>query len=146
MKFPRNARIFRGQLDAAPLASVFFLLVVFVLLGTWLYAPGIRVKLPSSGDLPLAGVEGPTISVAVTTNALFYDNQLISENDLSNRLSVAAQKMKEPLTLVLQADKDVTEEKLIHLTVIARHAGIQDLLLATLPRVFDTPGGGQSTP
>ena len=28
MKFPRNARIFRGQLDAAPFAAVFFLLRV----------------------------------------------------------------------------------------------------------------------
>jgi len=34
MKFPRNARIFRGQLDAAPFAAVFFLLVLLLMLGT----------------------------------------------------------------------------------------------------------------
>jgi biopolymer transport protein ExbD len=141
MKFPRNARIFRGQLDAAPFASVFFLLVIFVLLGSLLYAPGIQVKLPSSENLRLAGTDQPTVSVAVTTNAMYFDNQLISETDLSNRLYAATQKISQPLTLVVQADQDVTEAKLIHLTVLAHQAGIHDLLLATLPRVFDSASG-----
>jgi biopolymer transport protein ExbD len=146
MKFPRNARIFRGQLDAAPFASVFFLLVIFVLLGTLLYAPGIQVKLPSAGDLLLAGTDRPTISIAVTTNAIYLDNQLITENELSNRLHAATQKTSEPLTLVVQADKDVTEEQLFRLRVLASEAGIQDLLLATLPRVFDSSSGGRPQP
>jgi biopolymer transport protein ExbD len=138
MKFPRNARIFRGHLDAAPFASVFFLLVIFVLLGSMLYAPGIRVDLPSAGNLQLAGTEGPTVSVAVMTNALYFDNQLISENEFSNRLYSTARNLGKPMTLVVQADKDVTEEKLIHLTILAHQAGAQ-VLLATLPRVFDAP-------
>ena len=138
MKFPRNARIFRGQLDAAPFASVFFLLIIFVLLGKLLYAPGIQVKLPSSEGLQLAGTDQPTLSIAVTTNAIYYDNQLISEYDLSNRLYTARQKINGPLTLVLQADQDVTLQKLIHLRVLAQNVGIQEWQLATLPRVFDS--------
>ncbi|HXT10210.1 MAG TPA: biopolymer transporter ExbD [Candidatus Angelobacter sp.] len=137
MKLPRNARIFRGQLDAAPFASVFFLLIIFVILGTMLYAPGIQVKLPSAGDLTLAGAEGPTISVAVTTNAFYFDNQLISEADLSARLSAAAKKSAEPLTLVVLADKDVTEQRSLRLVVLAEKAGIRNLHLATMPRAFD---------
>jgi biopolymer transport protein ExbD len=139
MKFPRNARIFRGQLDAAPFMAVFFLLVIFVMLRSLLYAPGIEVKLPSAGDLPLAGTDQPTISVAVTTNSIYFGNQLVSENEFSNGLYAATQKKPGPLTLVVQADKGVTEEKLIHLTVLAHQAGITNLLLATLPRVFDSP-------
>jgi biopolymer transport protein ExbD len=146
MKFPRNARIFRGQLDAAPFASVFFLLIIFVLLGSMLYTPGIQVELPSSGNLPLPGTEGPTVSVAVTTNAIYFDNQLVSENDFSNRLNAAAQKTSEPLTLIVQADKDVTEEKLIHLRMLADEAGVRGFLLATLPRVFDSPSAAPSQP
>ncbi len=138
MRFPRNARIFRGQLDAAPFASVFFLLVIFVLLGSYLYVPGVRVALPSSGDLDFPGTDRPTISVALTTNAIFFDNQRINEIQFSNQLNAATKKISQPLTLVVQADKDVTEENLIHLAVIARKAGIQDLLLATLPRVFES--------
>lgn len=138
MKFPRNARIFRGQLDAAPFASVFLLFVVFVLLRSMLYTPGIRVELPSTGQLLLPGAEGRTFSVAVTTNAIYCDNQLISENDFSNRLNAATRKSAAPLTLIVQADKDVTEEKIIHLRVLADEAGAHDFLLATLPRVFDS--------
>ena len=45
MKFPRNARITRGLQDAAPYASVFFLLVLFVMLGSLVYTPGVQVPL-----------------------------------------------------------------------------------------------------
>jgi biopolymer transport protein ExbD len=139
VKFPRNARIFRGQLDAAPFATVFFLLVLFVIMGRHLYAPGVQLNLPSSGDVDLPGTDQPTIPVAVTTNAIYFDNELVTDSEFSNKLSAARQKISQPVTLVVEADKDVTEDGLIHLAIIARGAGIQNLLLATLPRVFDSP-------
>jgi biopolymer transport protein ExbD len=138
MKFPRNARIFRGQLDAAPFISVFFLLVIFVMLGKRLYEPGIPIKLPAAGNLVLAGPEGPTISVAVTTNAIYFDDKVISENDLSNQLIAAKQKYSEPLTLILEVDKDVTKEKWDRLWALAQQVGITNLSDSTLPRVFDS--------
>ena len=46
---------------------------------------------------------------------------------------------REPLTLVIHADKSVTYEQLVHLTLLARDAGITNALLATLPRVVDAP-------
>jgi biopolymer transport protein ExbD len=52
MKFPRNVRIFRGQLDAAPFACVFFLLLIFIIMGTLVYTPGVRIKLPAANGLP----------------------------------------------------------------------------------------------
>jgi biopolymer transport protein ExbD len=46
MKFPRQAKIFRGQLlDAAPVAGVAFLLLIFIQLGSLLYTPGVLVQL-----------------------------------------------------------------------------------------------------
>jgi len=44
MRFARHARIFRGPLDPAPLASVFLLLLIFMLLGSMLYTPGVLVQ------------------------------------------------------------------------------------------------------
>ena len=52
MKFPRNARILRSQLDAAPFAAVFFLLVMFMMLGSLIYTPGARLELQLPGSLP----------------------------------------------------------------------------------------------
>ena len=51
MKFPRNAYIFRGHLDAAPFASVFLLLVIFLMAGSLVYTPGVRLQLPVADDL-----------------------------------------------------------------------------------------------
>lgn len=139
MKFPRNARIFRGQLDAAPFVSVFFLLVAFVILGSRLYIPGVRLQLPSTGDVDLPGTDQPAVSVAVTSTALYFENQLVSENEFSSRLRATRKEISQPLTLVIEEDKDVTGERLVNLVMLAQRAGITKFQLATLPRIFVSP-------
>ncbi len=133
MKFPRNARIFRGQLEAAPFASVFFLLAIFLMLGSLVYTPGVRLQLPAAGDLP--GLDKPSLAVAVDANGrLYFENEPIEEPQFRLRLKQIVKASAEPLTLVVQADKDVRHETLIHLTMVAREAGIGEAWLATLPR------------
>ncbi len=132
MKFPRNARIFRGQLDAAPFAAVLFLLVIFLMLGSLVYTPGVPLQLPVANDLP--GTDKPTIAVAIDGNGrLFFENQSIEENQLRSRLRQAAKASPE-ITLLVQADKAVSYDMLIRLTLLARDAGISQAWLATLPR------------
>jgi biopolymer transport protein ExbD len=133
MKFPRNARIFRGQLDAAPFAAVFFLLVIFLMLGSLMYTPGVRLELPQADDLP--GTDKPTVSVAIDSGGrYYYDNQLVQEKQLANLLHRDVLGSVEPLTLVVQADRAVSTEMLLRLSMLARSAGITNGLLATLPR------------
>jgi biopolymer transport protein ExbD len=141
MKFPRNARIFRGQLDVAPYAAVFFLLVIFVLLGSLVYTPGVRIELPAADDLP--GTDKPTVAVALDKNGrLYFENHWIEEADLKGRLRQAATNSAQPLVLVVQADKEASQDMLIRLTLLARDAGISEALMATLPR----PIGPQPRP
>ncbi len=131
MKFPRNARIFRGQLDAAPFAMVFFLLVIFLLLGSLVYTPGVRLTLPVAEGLP--GTDKPMVAVAIDASGrLYYDNQVISESRLREKLSEAV-KGTPGLGLLVQADEGVTYKRLLHLTLLARDAGISEHWLATLP-------------
>jgi biopolymer transport protein ExbD len=138
MKFPRNARIFRGHLDAAPFATVFFLLVIFLMLGSLIYTPGIRLQLPNADDLP--GTDKRPVRVALDKNGgLYYENQVITENDLKGRLREAAKQSSEPLMLVVQADSAVSYGKLVSLTLLARDAGISEAWLAALPRVLGAP-------
>jgi biopolymer transport protein TolR len=144
MKFPRNARIFRGQLDAAPFASVFFLLVIFVLLTTLLYTPGVQIELPKAGELP--GTDQPALAVALDKSGrVYFENRVVSTNELQSRLREAVKDSNAALTLVVQADKDVTEESLVNLAMLAHNAGINNLLLATLPPVFANPPGSDAT-
>jgi biopolymer transport protein ExbD len=138
MKFPRNTRPSRSPFDIAPFAAVFFLLVIFVMLAVFLPVPGIPLQLPQADDLP--GTDKPSVVVAVDSSGRYYfANQIISEAGLNSALKSAAKKSREPLTLVIQADKSVTYEQLVHLTLLARDAGITNTLLATLPRVISAP-------
>jgi biopolymer transport protein ExbD len=140
MRFPRNARILRSQLDAAPFAAVFFLLVMFMMLGSLIYTPGARVELqlPRANGLP--GTDKPSVYVAVDADGrLYYENQWIEEKALRGRLQAAARKTSEPLTLVVQADKSVSYERLMRLTLLARDAGIPEALLAMLPGPLAPP-------
>jgi biopolymer transport protein ExbD len=138
MKFTRNARIFRGQLDAAPFAAVFFLLVIFLMLSSLIYTPGVTLNLPVADNLP--GTDRATVAVAVDGNGRFYfDNQLIEAPQLRDRLRAEKAASHEPLTLLVQADKSVNYETLMQLTLLARDAGITEAWLATLPRPFGPP-------
>jgi biopolymer transport protein ExbD len=139
MKFPRQARIYRGHLDAAPFAGVFFCLLIFILLASLVYTPGVIIQLPDSAT-PLPGSDGPTLSVAVDANGvLYYQNQIIEETNLLMRLQAEVRKQSEPLTLIVQADRKVTIEQEDRLRDIAGKAGVRQLRYAVLPRVFDPP-------
>jgi biopolymer transport protein ExbD len=135
MKFPRNARILRGQLDAAPFAAVFFLLIIFALLTSLIYTPGIHIELPVAPAANITGVEGPTVAVAVDKHGrYYYKNQPISEGDLKRDLELAVKKTSQPLTLILVADKETTYDVISHLTSLAQSQGIKGVLWQTLPR------------
>jgi len=138
MKFPRNTRLLRNPFEVAPFAAVFFLLVIFLMLCALLPTPGIPLQLPMASDLP--GTEQPGVSVAVDASGRFYfANQIIGEAQLKSNLAAAAKKSREPLTLVIHADKTMTYEQLVRLTLLARDAGIRNALLATLPRTVAAP-------
>jgi biopolymer transport protein ExbD len=138
MKFPRNARIFRGQLDVAPFAAVFFLLVIFMMVSSLVYTPGVHLELPVAENS--VGTDRPTVAVAIDKNGRFYfENRTIEKAELFEQLRDAVAHSTVPLTLVVRADKAVTYEMFVELGMMARRAGIADALLVTLPRAVSAP-------
>jgi biopolymer transport protein ExbD len=138
MKFPRRAKLFRNPFDMTAYAAVFFLMVIFLVLGAQRYTPGVRIELPEANDVP--GTDKPIVTVAVDENGRYYfQNQLIEEAALRAQLTNAVASSAEALTLVIQADKAVRQENLIRLALLARDAGISEALLATLPRAVAIP-------
>jgi biopolymer transport protein ExbD len=217
MRFPRNVKAFRGQLDFVPLASVLFLLLIFIILASLVYTPGvafklddqlnssadqkvisivsgeilfegvkykieeleklradleklppnsalvikgdsttprelalsvyrqarelgIRVEPPSTGiELPegnnLAGTINPTVMVAVNLGGqIFFENKIIETNELRTKLEGIAARTKDPVTLVVLADKAGENEVLMRLATLARDAGIKEMLIAGKPK------------
>ena len=144
MKFSRNAKLLRSPFDVAPFAAVFFLLVFFLLLGVLLPAPGLSLQLPkfsvngSTGDLP--GTDKPTVAVAIDSGGrLFFASQMVTEQQLTDRLKRAVSVSKGPLTLVIQADEAVPYGQLVRIALLARDAGINNALLAMQPRIVSAP-------
>jgi biopolymer transport protein ExbD len=108
------------------------------MLGALLPVPGLPLQLPAAAMIcpartnrawrwPLIPADGFILQTKSSAKHI--------EIDLAN----AAKNSREPLTLVIHADKSVTYEQLVRLTMVARDAGIQNVLLATLPRVISTP-------
>ena len=134
MRFPRNAKIFRGQLDAAPFAGFFFvLLILFLLNFRMAFTPGVAINLPQvSGDLP--GVANAILLVAIDANGQFYyENQSISEDRLLERLQTTVQSSSEPLTLVIQSDARAKVDFTTRLLSVAPRLGIERAQFLTAP-------------
>jgi biopolymer transport protein ExbD len=139
MKFGRNAKIFRGQLDAAPLASVLFVFMILLLLHPALvFLPGVPVNLPESVDLP--GTTNPKVVVVIDRGGqMYFESQAIDDAVLKDKLEAAVLKNKGALTLVVQADKETKHDTLVRLAGTAREVGIREVLLATRPQLVPAP-------
>ncbi|HEY1662722.1 MAG TPA: biopolymer transporter ExbD [Verrucomicrobiae bacterium] len=137
MKFPRNTRLLRSPFEVAPFAAVFFLFAMFLMFAALMPTPGIPLQLPVAAGLP--GIDQPTVSVAVDSSGrYFYANQLVNDFQLKSGLMTAVKTTGPRLTLVIHADKSVTYDQLVHLTMLAHGAGIHSALLATMPRPEET--------
>ncbi|MCZ7637180.1 MAG: biopolymer transporter ExbD [Verrucomicrobia bacterium] len=132
MSLPTNARMFAGRLDVAPFASVFFLLLIFLLLMTHLApVPGVPVDLPDA-ELPDA-VAGPDWLVVVMDGAgrTYFNQQIITDERLREELTARLQSAGTALPLVLQADAGVPLEDLVRFYALCRSAGIGKVKLQT---------------
>jgi biopolymer transport protein ExbD len=141
MRFPRNAKLFRGQLEAYPIVGVLMLLFMFVLLhSAMVFTPGVPINLPEGGELP--GLTNATVAVAVDARGLlYYQNQLAREADVRKGIELAVARERGPVTLVLMADRLVPNEVLVRLVQLGRSSGVRDAVLATRPA--SRPGGGR---
>jgi len=132
MRFPRRTRLLRNPFDATAYAAVFFLMVIFLSLGSRLYTPGVKIDLPVAADQP--GTDQPSVVVAMDElGRYYYQNRMMDETELKSRFSLAARQSPEPLTLMIMMDKRARVEDLLQLQKLAREVGIQDAAIATLP-------------
>ncbi len=133
MKLPRNSKIFRGQLDVAPVVGVFFLLLIFLLLQNYItFVPGVAVRLPEGANL--SGFRGPAMAVIVDRGGhFFFDNQQLTRSELRKQMAAAVERSELPLTLLVQADRNVTYGVLMELNLMARESGMSDVFHVVKP-------------
>ncbi|HEX4121812.1 MAG TPA: biopolymer transporter ExbD [Verrucomicrobiae bacterium] len=138
MRFARQARIFRGPLDPAPVASVLMLLVIFIMMSSLLYTPGVLIRLPDGDHLTVT--DNPTIVVGLdSAGQCYFDNGPVAESELRaalrSRLSSLGSESNK-LTMILRADKETKNEMITHVEALAKSAGIPYVLIAEWPPAF----------
>ena len=117
MRFPRNARIFHGQLDATPVAAVFFLLVIFLLLASLVYTPGVPVDLTTFDS-------GARIDLTVRTNGVVMRGSEVITNSLASWLSEERQRRGGPATVAVHLDQNAPRGVVRQIRDAARDLGM----------------------
>ena len=80
------------------------------------------------------------MAVAIDANGqLYYQHQWIEEKELRNRLRKEVENSTEPLALLVQADKSVSYERILRLTLLASEVGITEAISATLSQSVAAP-------
>ena len=135
MRFPRTARVIRGQWDAIPFLCVLFPLAFFLLFHQYLVLPrGTLVELPA-GDGVRLDPASPRVIVAVDAlGRVFFENQFVGEADLAKRLAERRAQSRELPVVVIQADRRVAHGALVRVAEIARQAGLNRVFFVARPQ------------
>jgi biopolymer transport protein ExbD len=98
--------------------------------------PGGRIDLPAGDSLVIA--TNPLVTLAINLSGqIYYQSQMLPEERLGAELSAAARKAGRPVTLMILADRAVPYDLIIRTGAAARTAGIEQVLLATRPALFE---------
>src|SRR4051812_5497835 len=99
MKYPRNTRIFRGQLDMAPVACLFFATALMLFLHSQMvFVPGVSLDLHPSKD-----TNRPSLFID-SENLFHYGASTMSQSAFAKKLRADVEKGRAPNTLILEVD------------------------------------------
>lgn len=140
MKFKCSVKPIDNSLDVASFCGVFLILLLLLVLHSSLApAPGVIVELPNVPPLPRPASVAPELVVAVDQNELIYfEHQVIGEEQLREKLAAKVTASKQPLQLVILADKNVRHGEVLRLAGIARQCGISEVIMAVRPPLFQS--------
>lgn len=141
MRFPRNTKIFRGQLDVVPLVGVMFLLLIFILLSSLVYTPGIPFALED--ELTMIGTERRNLTISRSGEIIF--------NDRTNRIADLEQlradfkQLPAHSVVVVRADPEAPRQVAVEVRNIARGLPIS-LETSSVPIVLPVADAVIGTP
>lgn len=134
----RHTRRSRAVLDITPLVdTVLNLLIFFMLSSSFVFQPGIRVRLPEAASKEEEPKQDLVI-VLTRDNQLFLNDNPVRTPELGSRLRELLRDRKEAVVIV-KADRDVLHGRVVEVMDIAKGAGAVRLTIATEPK--DTNAG-----
>ncbi len=128
MKFKRTVQYEKG-FDMTPLIDVVFqLLIFFMLTSSFIAQPGIKINLPKAVTSEVVQ-EAKNVTITLTKeNLLYFNEKLISESELKEKLTQAAKARK---TMLIKADRGTPLGKVVGIWDLCRDSGITQINIAT---------------
>ncbi|MFC1807419.1 ExbD/TolR family protein [Candidatus Omnitrophota bacterium] len=134
MKFKRRTKLERTlrTIDIAPLIDVVFLLLIFFMLtSSFIFQPGIRVRLPRAITSEMLSEENAIIAVTAE-NLIYYNQNLVTLKELSQTLKRVA---SAHLPVLIKADKKASLGRIVEVWDICRQEGVSQVNIATTQTV-----------
>ncbi len=112
-------------MDAAPVAGVVFLLVIFLLLHSSLvFTPGVRISLGDAADTRPDSDRAKRLRID-RREGFFYDDKTLTEKEFYDQLRAGHGRAKAPEALIVQADPSVENRVLERVRDVAQELSIQ---------------------
>lgn len=111
---------------------IFLLLVFFLLSSTFVLQPGIKVQLPVTTIIDISSEKSIVVSLT-KDGAVYLNDDLMNRIELGARLRQMVMDVGNPI-VVLRADKSILIENLIEIMDIAKTAGANRFIIATVPK------------
>ena len=122
MRYPRNIKIFRGGVDAAPFAGLFFATVLFmVLLYSHVFFPGVPIALTDAEGPPEATMR--TVAVLMDGSVKFF-GEAMDMAGFQGALRERAQKGDLPKRVVLESEPGANERLQKQVENLLKDAGV----------------------
>ncbi len=139
MTFHSNCQLAKGRIDPAPMVDIVFLLLIFIALSSpYVVQPGLAIDLTSARP-NVNSFQGVVLTVS-RDDLMFFSNQKTNLEGLRSVLERAAAQSRNQ-TLVIKADRRVSNDTIIQIFSIAREAGFSAVNWATRPDI-----SGQALP
>ncbi|MBN1521632.1 MAG: biopolymer transporter ExbD [Candidatus Aureabacteria bacterium] len=132
MRFKTKLKIEAGRLDLTPLIDVVFLLLIFFMLSSsFIFQPGIKVKLPES-DVSETKKEKSFEIILTQENLIFFNSERISIEGLKRKMKIIGRNFPEAV-VIIKADENTRHKNVVRIMSIAKMNGIKKLGIATRP-------------
>lgn len=128
MKFKRHLKIEKGLVDLTPFVNIFFLLLIFfIFTSSFIFQPGIKVKLPKAVTSEV--IEQDSLVMVITKgDKVYLNDREISQDQIVSNLRIIA---KENVPLLIKADSDASLGKIVEIWDICRSEGVSQVNIAT---------------
>jgi biopolymer transport protein ExbD len=134
--FKTKLKIVGARPDMTPLIGLFFVLLLFFMLGSsFVQVSGLKVELPEVGAPSVIGVEKYVITVANTTGGveISFNDRLVNMDNLRQELIMVSTYSRLG-TVVVAADKNVSYDVIAKIISMAERARLTVVLLTLPPR------------